>query len=51
MNIKVNLQPKVAGVGVFTPPEGYENINGEWVKVESASDNNSSDISEASEDQ
>ena len=55
MSIKFNLQPKVTGVGTFTPPEGYEKINGEWVKVKTedpkVSDDNSSNISEESEDQ
>jgi hypothetical protein len=56
MNIKFNLQPKVTGIGTFTPPKGWRRkVDGKWIKIDieepKTSDDNSSDISEASEDQ
>ena len=53
MDIKFNLQPKASGVGSFTPPKGYEKVDGEWVKKDSddskVRENESLDASEASE--
>jgi hypothetical protein len=51
MDIKVNLQPKVTGVGTFIPPKGWRRkVDGEWIKIKTeepkTSDDNSSETPE-----
>jgi hypothetical protein len=31
--MEFNFKPKVAGAGSFSPPPGYELVNGQWVNT------------------